>query len=51
MLTAEEALTQQRGDAWHRARSTPLLHVPSAIMPLRPLTGGIEGGGCDCLGA
>jgi hypothetical protein len=30
----QEALTQQRGDAWHRARSTPLLQVPSAIMPL-----------------
>lgn len=29
-----EALTQQRGNAWHRARSTPLLQVPSAIMPL-----------------
>jgi RES domain-containing protein len=30
----QEALTQQRGDAWHRARSTSLLQVPSAIMPL-----------------
>jgi hypothetical protein len=25
---------QQRGDAWHPACSTPLLQVPSAIMPL-----------------
>ena len=33
----QEALTQQRGDAWHRARSTPLLQVPSAIMPTRTL--------------
>src|SRR5665213_4506654 len=30
----QEGLTQQRGDAWHRSRSTPLLHVPSAIVPL-----------------
>lgn len=29
-----ETLTQQRGDAWHRARITPLLRVPSAIVPL-----------------
>jgi RES domain-containing protein len=30
----QEGLTQRRGDAWHRSRSTPLLHVPSAIVPL-----------------
>jgi RES domain-containing protein len=29
-----EELTQQRGDAWHESRSTPLLQVPSAIVPL-----------------
>ena len=29
-----EGWTQQRGDAWHRARSAPLLKVPSAIIPL-----------------
>jgi RES domain-containing protein len=29
-----EGLTQRRGDAWHRARSTPLLRVPSVIVPL-----------------
>lgn len=29
-----EGWTQQKGDAWHRARSTPLLRVPSAIVPL-----------------
>jgi RES domain-containing protein len=29
-----EGLTQQRGDTWHRSRSTPLLQVPSAIVPL-----------------
>jgi len=27
--------TQQRGDAWHRSRSTLLLKVPSAIVPLK----------------
>jgi RES domain-containing protein len=31
----QEGLTQQRGDAWHRSRSTPLLQVPSAIVPLQ----------------
>jgi RES domain-containing protein len=30
----QEGLTQRRGDDWHRARATPLLHVPSAIVPL-----------------
>jgi len=30
-----EAWTQQKGDAWHRSRATPLLQVPSAIIPLR----------------
>ena len=30
----QEGWTQQKGDAWHRARSTPLLSVPSAIVPL-----------------
>jgi RES domain-containing protein len=30
----QEAWTQQRGDAWHQARSTPLLEVPSAIVPI-----------------
>lgn len=30
----QEGLTQQRGNAWHRSRSTPLLQVPSAIVPL-----------------
>ena len=30
----QEGLTQQLGDAWHRSRSTPLLQVPSAIVPL-----------------
>jgi len=29
-----EGLTQTRGDAWHQARSTPLLQAPSAIVPL-----------------
>ena len=28
-----EAWTQARGDGWHRTRSTPLLRVPSAILP------------------
>lgn len=27
--------TQQRGDAWHRSRSTLLLRAPSAIVPLK----------------
>jgi RES domain-containing protein len=30
-----EGLTQQRGDAWHRSRSTLLLEAPSAIVPLK----------------
>jgi RES domain-containing protein len=30
----QEGFTQQRGDAWHRSGSTPLLQVPSAIVPL-----------------
>jgi RES domain-containing protein len=30
----QETLTQQRGDIWHRSGSTPLLQVPSAIVPL-----------------
>lgn len=30
----QEALTQSRGDAWHRSRAQPLLQVPSAIVPL-----------------
>ncbi|HEY9213312.1 MAG TPA: RES family NAD+ phosphorylase [Ancylobacter sp.] len=29
-----EAWSQQRGDNWHQARSTPLLRVPSAIVPV-----------------
>jgi RES domain-containing protein len=29
----QEGLTQQRGDAWHRARSAALLRAPSAIVP------------------
>ena len=29
-----EALTQTRGDAWHRGRTAPLLRVPSVIVPL-----------------
>ena len=36
----QEALTQQRGDAWHRCTLTPpLLQVPSAIMPLAECPG------------
>jgi RES domain-containing protein len=31
----QERATQQRGDAWRRSLSTPLLRVPSAIVPLR----------------
>jgi RES domain-containing protein len=31
----QEGLTQRRGDAWHRSRMTPLLQVPSAIVPLQ----------------
>jgi RES domain-containing protein len=30
----QETLTQQRGDTWHRSRATPLLQVPSAVVPL-----------------
>ena len=30
----QEAWTQQRGDAWHEARASPLLRVPSAVVPL-----------------
>ena len=30
----EEGLTQQMGDAWHRRRLSPLLRVPSAIVPI-----------------
>lgn len=30
----DEAWSQQSGDAWHEARSTPLLRVPSAIVPV-----------------
>jgi RES domain-containing protein len=30
----QEALTQQKGDEWHRSRANPLLRVPSAIVPL-----------------
>jgi RES domain-containing protein len=30
-----EDWTQQRGDAWHGSRSTLLLKVPSAIIPLK----------------
>jgi RES domain-containing protein len=30
----QEAMTQQRGNAWHVTRGTPLLQVPSAIVPL-----------------
>jgi RES domain-containing protein len=30
----QETLTQQRGDAWHKAGSSPLLLVPSVIVPL-----------------
>jgi len=29
-----EAWTQQRGDEWHRSHATPLMLVPSAIVPL-----------------
>ncbi len=29
-----EAWSQHKGDAWHRAKSNPLLKVPSAIVPL-----------------
>lgn len=31
----QESRTQQRGDEWHAALATPLLRVPSAIVPLR----------------
>lgn len=30
----QEGLTQRRGDDWHRSCATPLLQVPSAIVPL-----------------
>jgi RES domain-containing protein len=30
----QEILTQRRGDDWHRSRATPVLQVPSAIVPL-----------------
>jgi RES domain-containing protein len=30
----DETLTQRRGDEWHRPRATPLLQVPSAVVPL-----------------
>lgn len=29
-----EGLTQQIGDTWHQRRSSPLLRVPSAIVPI-----------------
>lgn len=29
-----EAWTQQKGDGWYQARNTPLLRVPSAIVPV-----------------
>ena len=31
---SQESWTQQRGDHWQRALDTPLLRVPSAIVPL-----------------
>ncbi len=31
---SDDASTQRLGDAWHRGRATPLLHVPSAIVPI-----------------
>lgn len=30
----QENLTQRRGDDWHRSLATPLLRVPSAIVPI-----------------
>jgi len=30
----QEGWTQQRGDRWHESMSTPLLRVPSAVVPL-----------------
>jgi RES domain-containing protein len=30
----QESWTQQRGDQWHATRATPLLGVPSVIVPL-----------------
>lgn len=30
----QETWSQQYGDAWHRARKSPMLMVPSAIVPL-----------------
>ncbi len=32
--TLRESWTQQRGDAWHASLRTPLLCVPSAIVPI-----------------
>jgi RES domain-containing protein len=29
-----EAWTQQKGDAWHQSRTSPLIRVPSAIVPI-----------------
>ena len=29
-----ESLTQERGDRWHTAKGSPLLRVPSTIIPL-----------------
>lgn len=31
----QEGLTQQRGEDWRRSLATPLLRVPSAIVPVR----------------
>lgn len=30
----QESLTQAKGDSWHKALSTPLMKVPSAIVPI-----------------
>ena len=30
----QEGLTQRMGDGWHKAKTSPLLKVPSAIVPL-----------------
>ena len=30
----QESLTQQRGDQWHATLDTPLLRVPSVVIPL-----------------
>ena len=32
--TRQESWTQQRGDTWHASLTTPLLRVPSAIVPI-----------------